>query len=447
MGRLLELIYLLAYLLALPWLVYRLVRAGGWEALADRISPGSDGPLPQCIWLHGSSVGEVSLLKPLVETLERSYPEIRIVISAYTATGIEAARSAYPGRHVLAFPFDFRWIVRRYLRKLNPRLVIIVESELWPNFIATMHASGIPIAVVNGKMSSRSFRIHSRTRLVARALRSFELVAVQTEEYAARMRALGVPDDRIFVTGNMKYDLAPPDPGGELREGVRNELSFGPEDVVIIGASLHSPEDEIVLSAHEKLVATHPEATLMLVPRYPECAAQLVAKLNAEGRLAVAKTDVDAGRRAAPGRSGVLVVDTLGELVSLYAAADVAFVGGSLFFRGSNKGGHNLMEPAVYGIPVLFGPYNVSFRETAAELRSNGGGIEVSDPGSLLEALEQLLSDPERRGVMGRCARDVIMAGRGATQRTFRLLRDLLDEEPADLQQSGIKRKMQARSF
>ncbi len=429
MRRLFDFCYLLAYLLALPWIVYRYVAAAGWGSVRMRLGSELGEPLDGCIWLHASSVGETTLLKPLIQKLEQAYPNVPLVISTYTATGLDVARTSYSKHRAVAFPFDFKWIVRRYLERLQPRLVIIVESELWPSFINTLKDAGVPIAIVNGKMSAKSFGVHSRIGLVSRALRRIEMIAVQSEEHADRMRELGVRPERVFVTGNMKYDLSAPPSDASLRNSLRASLGYDAKDTVIIGASLHDREDQVVLSAFKDATEKHPEAALILVPRYPSEAALVAEHAREMGFAVVCKTDVDAGRGSPPGPSGILVVDTLGELARLYAAADVAFVGGSLFFRGANKGGHNLMEPAVLGLPVMFGPYNFSFREVALDLMRAGAGYEVGDARALSDALEGLLADPGSRRTMGERARRVVENRQGATENTFKLLEMLIKRD------------------
>lgn len=433
MRILLDLCYLIAYLFALPWIVYRYVASSGWGAVPLRLGVGLGEALDDSIWLHASSVGEATLLKPLVRRLELKYPQTPLVISTYTSTGLEAARAVYPRHRVIAFPFDFKWIVRRYLRRLSPKLVIIVESELWPNFIHTMHDRGVPVAIVNGKMSEKSFRMHLRTKFVASALRTIELVAVQSEEHAERMRALGVEPSRLFVTGNMKYDLAAPvaDAGG--RESMREQLGYEQRDTIIIGASLHDAENAIVLAAYRRAAAGYPHAALVLVPRYPDQAREVAAQVEEANLRAVRKSQLDSGVAKALGSNGILVVDTVGELARLYAISDVAFVGGSLFHRGSNKGGHNLMEPAILGIPVLFGPYNYSFSEAARRLLDANAGIEVVDEASLARAFVELFERPALRRTMGDAARRAIQSGQGATERTFRLVTDLLEPSGGEL--------------
>src|SRR5690606_35831168 len=334
MSLLLDLGYLLGLVLGSPWLVYRLAKHGGWSHLPARFGAGLGPPLDRSIWLHGSSAGEVSLLKPLVARLEQERPDAPLVISTYTTTGLEAARKAYPRHRVVLFPIDFSIVVRRFLARFDPRLVVIVESEFWPNFLLAAKRRGVPVAVLNGKISEKSYRAYRRTGIVPGVLRGLTLIAVQSDEHAERLLRLGVPSERIHVTGNMKYDLARAPADDAARRELRERLGYSPEDVVVIGGSLHPGEHEALLAAFDGLRGAGP-AALVLVPRYPADAAAIAQQAEARGHVAVAKTRVDRGDAKPPGRDGVLIVDTVGELGRLYAAADVAFVGGSLFFRGA----------------------------------------------------------------------------------------------------------------
>jgi 3-deoxy-D-manno-octulosonic-acid transferase len=442
MSLLLDCFYLLAFLVASPWIAYRLTASRGWKLMPQRLGIGLAAEPGETIWLHGSSVGEVSVLKPLVATLERELPRTRLVVSSYTQTGLEAARAAFPEHRVVAFPLDLSFVVRRFLGRLNPRLVIIVESELWPNFLLATRRHRAPTVVLNGKMSAKSFAFHARTRLIPAALRGLDLLAVQSEEHAERFRALGVPAEVVRVTGNMKFDLAKRGVDAAARANLRAVLGYAADDIVIVGGSLHSGEDAALLRAFGALGAARSHAGLMLVPRYPAEAEAVAANVAATGVAAVLKSAVDAGRRAPRGKSGVLVVDTLGELGRLYAAADIAYVGGSMFYRGANKGGHNLMEPAILGLPVLFGPYNYSFKEICEELLTVEGGVLVRNEEALGAALAMLVADGELRRAMGRRARDVVLRGQGATARNFALLHKLLTSEAGCLQPFATNRTM-----
>jgi 3-deoxy-D-manno-octulosonic-acid transferase len=431
MGLLLDCAYLIACVVASPWILYRLTLASGRRDFAMRFGLGLPQRRERSIWLHASSVGEVTLLKPLVALLEQGEPETPLVISAFTSTGLTAARKLYPRHIVVPLPFDLSFVVSRGLARFDPRLVVIVESELWPNFIRLARRHGASVAVVNGKMSAKSHRAYTRRGLIPRVLASLDLVAVQTDEHAERFRSLGVPPDKIRVTGNMKYDLTRAPADAERRAELRRALAYADDDVVIIGGSLHEREDEALLDAFAAALAANAKAALIIVPRYPADAAAVEQHATARGRRAVRKSAIDAGRASAPGRDGVLIVDTIGELGRLYVASDAAFVGGSLFYRGANKGGHNLMEPAILGVPVLFGPFNFSFKETVDDLLAANAGRMVRDARELGEALARLVGDASERRELGLRAQRVVHAGQGATARNYELLRALARGGPA----------------
>ena len=421
MGLLLDCVYLLGCVLASPWILYRLL-APGRRDFAMRFGLALPPPCERSIWVHASSVGEVTLLKPLIALLEHGEPRTSLVISAFTSTGLATARKLYPRHTVVPLPFDLSFVVRRALRRFDPKLVIIAESELWPNFIRLSHERGAAVAIVNGKMSAKSQRAYERRRLIPRVLGDIDLFAVQTEEHAARFCSLGVPAERVRITGNMKYDLTRASEAAAQRAELRKTLGYADGDVVIIGGSLHEREDEALLAAFAAARAANPCAALIIVPRYPSDAATVEKNARARGHRAVLKSSVDAGRESAPGRDGVLIVDTLGELGRLYAASDVAFVGGSLFYRAANKGGHNLMEPAILAVPVLFGPYNFSFKETVGDLLAANAGVMIHDAAELGDALAKLVTDPAARRDLGLRGQRVVRAGQGASARNYELL-------------------------
>jgi 3-deoxy-D-manno-octulosonic-acid transferase len=423
MRLVLDLVFLLGLLLTSPWLIYRAVRNNGWRDLPQRLGFIA---LPAVnVWLHGSSVGEVRLIEPLVRLLERE--GLSLAISSHTVTGVSAAGLTYPQHVVFRFPLDFSFVQRRLMARLDPDLVVIAESDLWPNHLLAAEGLGVGVAVVNAKLSERSLRLHRWTRIMPRLLRRVALVAAQTEAHADRFRLLGVPAENIAVTGNMKYDLTS-DPGEPAaRAKFRNELGFGDQPCIVIGGSLHPGEDEDLLAAFGHAAGPGHNARLVLVPRYPDQAPAVIDNVGKAGLTAVARSALagDASRRLRVGE--VVVVDTLGELRQFYSAADIAFVGGSLYYRGSNKGGHNLMEPAILGLPVLFGPHNFSFRETVADLLAAGGGIMVHDRAELGAALAALVASRTRRAEIGRRARQVVIAGQGASERNLALLKPILD--------------------
>jgi 3-deoxy-D-manno-octulosonic-acid transferase len=422
MGLLLDCAYLLACVLASPWILYRLLLAPGRRDFGMRFGLGLPAPRQRSIWLHASSVGEVTLLKPLVALIERGEPGTPLVISAFTSTGLATARKLYSQHTVVPLPLDLSFIVRRALGRFDPKLVVIAESELWPNFIRLSHERGADVAVVNGKMSAKSQRKHARRGVIRRVLADVDLFAVQTEEHAARFCSLGVLAERVRITGNMKYDLTRAPEGATQRADLRRTLGYADGDVVIIGGSLHEREDEALLDAFAAVRAANERTALIIVPRYPAAAATVEQHTAARGHRAVLKSALDAGRASAPGRGGVLIIDTLGELGRLYVASDLAFVGGSLFYRAANKGGHNLMEPAILAVPVLFGPYNFSFKETVADLLAEKAGIMVRDADELKGALARLVADAAVRRDLGVRGQRVVRAGQGASARNYELL-------------------------
>ena len=440
----LDCLYLFGGLLASPWLLWRRFRGaggsgGGRDAAAEGLPEGA-------IWLHGASVGEVSLIRPLIELCERARPGLPLIISSRTATGVESARKAYPAHHAFRLPFDWSWRQRRLMSRLKPCLLVVVESDFWPNHLLAAERARVPVAVINAKLSERSLRLHRLSRIVPRALAAVARIAAQTEEHAARFRVLGLPAGRIAVTGNMKYDLTADGAEAGQRLRLRRRLGLAPDALVVIGGSLHPGEERDLLAACAAVAQPGRDIRLVIVPRYPDQAASVLASARAGGFAAIAKTDLDrrtsgdasnageATRVGIAATSGdampVIVVDTLGELRSLYAAADIAFVGGSLYYRGSNKGGHNVMEPAILGLPVIVGPHNFSFRETVADLRAAEAGIEVRDREELTRALESLVASPERRAQMGRRARAVVLSGQGASAKNLALLLPLIDRSP-----------------
>ena len=429
MSLLLDIGYLVAAILATPWLVYRLVARGDARELASRFGFKLGGETAGSIWLHGSSAGEIALLAPLVELIEQSEVGGPIVISAYSSTGLVAARRSFPNHRVIVFPFDLSFVVKRVFAHFAPRLVVIVESEFWPNFLRLAHRRGIPVVVVNGKISEQSRRRYARLPILAEHLRRLDLLGVQTADHAEKFRSLRVPVARIHTTGNMKYDsvLRPED--SDTVRALRQRFGFAHDNIVVIGGSLHDREDAALIASFGTIRSVHSNVRLILVPRYPADCDRAEELLRAAGFAFVRKSLLDESPDRSLSADEVMVVDTVGDLRMLYGVADIAFVGGSLFYRGRSKGGHNLMEPAAFGVPVLFGPYNVSFAETARALGEEGGGFEVGDAASLKDVLENLVGDNALRVRSGQLARAVMESRRGATRKNFELLLPLLDAD------------------
>ncbi len=432
----LDLFYLAGYTLALPVLLYRALKSRSTAGLAARF--GSIDAPSGAVWIHGSSVGEVRLIETLVRGLrERG---LDLIISSHTATGVSSARHAYPDHCVIRSPLDFSWVQGRLIRRLEPRLIVIVESDFWPNQLLAAERFGVPVAVINGRLSDRSYRLHRWSRLLPRVLRNVAVIGAQSETYAERFIGLGIGPERVVVTGNMKYDLTAAADSGGQRAALRRRLGFADNDCVIIGGSLHPGEDQELVSAFAAVRRSGEASRLVIVPRYPHQAETVARNLKQSGFPAVMRSGLEADPDRAVEPDQVVVVDTLGELMAFYAASDIAFVGGSLYYRGSNKGGHNLMEPAILGLPVLFGPFNYSFRETVADLLAADAGIMVRDRDELAAALTELVADPVRRRTIGARGRQVVIDGQGASERNLGLLLDFLGE--GRLQRGGAASTM-----
>jgi 3-deoxy-D-manno-octulosonic-acid transferase len=427
---LLDLAYLCGLTLASPYLLYKAItRPRHLRGLRARLRDGdlgrrTSGP---CVWVHGVSVGEVAAAEPLVRALERSFPDHEVVITTSTETGQGVARRKFADKRIGYFPLDFSWAVRRTFDAVRPSLVVLVELELWPNFLAQAKARSVPVVVVNGRISEKSYRGYR----VAKRFLPFNDVAhycVQTEQYARRFRELGVPDDKITVTGSMKYDNVvtqgaaggTESPQSAQNAAARESLGLGEKDVVWIGGSTHYPEERILVSVFTRLRETRKDLRLVLAPRHNERVAEVKKMVEAAGLRAILRSEQKAAGPSAG--DAVIIIDTLGELVRLYAGADLVFVGGSLLPHG----GQNMLEPAALGKPVIFGPHVANFQESADRLLQAHGALQVPDEPGLEAALRELLADPARAKALGARALETIESAKGATARTVSILRPLV---------------------
>lgn len=374
------------------------------------------------IWIHAASVGEVVAAAPLIRTLRERYPDSPCLVTTVTPTGRQRARAALgEAVHVAYLPFDVPGAVRRFLRRTRPRLGILLEAELWPNLLHGCRLAGIPLLLANARLSeSRAARYRGGLwgRLIRDALLKIDRIAAVGETDAARFAALDVPEERISVAGNLKFDLEmPPDireRGAELRREWR-----AAERPVWIAASTHAGEEEAVLDAHEALLRQHPNLLLILVPRHPQ-------RFDAVADLCRVR-GFDFARRSRNETVGadtrVLLGDTLGELPVFYAAADAAFVGGSLV---PDIGGHNLLEPAALRLPSVTGTHLGNWAEVTTWLSEAGALHQVADAAGLAEAIKAWLEDDSGRETAGRAAANVVDSRRGALQNTLRLVSDML---------------------
>lgn len=420
---LLDLVYLLLILAALPWLLSAAIRKGKYrQGYAAKFL----GRVPRrrssktCLWLHAVSVGEVNLLGPLLGEIRRR-PELQCVISTTTATGMTLASRKYADCTVFYCPLDFSWAVRAAMRRIRPHLLVLTELELWPNLIRAARRSGAKVAVINGRLSEESYRGYRRIRpLAARVLRQVELVAAQDETYAERFRSLGARAETVHVTGSMKYDGAETDRNNPTTRRLRRLAGLRDEDVVWLAGSTQEPEEEIVLEVYRRLSPRWPQLRLVLVPRHPERFAAVARMLDASGLAWQRRTRL--GSQAAGGRPRVLLVDSLGELGAWWGTARIAFVGGSL----GDRGGQNMIEPAAYGAAVAFGPNTRNFRDVVSALLDRDAAVVVRDAEQLARFVGRCLEQPEYAAGLGGRAAGLVHGQLGATQRTFELLEALL---------------------
>ncbi len=419
-------LYTLLFHLGLPLVALRLwLRARKAPAYRQRIKERFGFGLPAMrrggLWVHAVSVGESIAAAPMVRALLKAYPDLPITLTCMTPTGSERIRALFadePRIQHCYLPYDLPWAARRFLDHVQPRLGIIMETELWPNHLHQCARRGIPVVLANARLSERSARGYGRfTGLTRPMLAAMNGFAVQTETEAERFRVLGARPECVTVTGSIKFDLTI-DPQLLVQAASVRAQWQAVGRPVWIAASTHAGEDEPILAAHRQVLASHPEALLILVPRHPERFASVHELCVQQGFDTVRRST---GAAVMPATS-VLLGDTMGELLFLYALADCAFVGGSLVANG----GHNLLEPAALARPVLSGPHLFNFLEIAAMLRSAGALLEVNDAQALATAVQRLFDEPEQARTMAEAGLQVMQANQGALQRLLGLIARLM---------------------
>jgi 3-deoxy-D-manno-octulosonic-acid transferase len=380
------------------------------------------------IWIHAVSVGEVLAAKPLVEALKRQFPSRAVFVSTTTETGQQLARERLPSADgIFYFPLDWVVPVRRTLKAIQAALVIVMETEIWPNFLREAHRERIPVMFANARISERSFARFNRWKFLvgeffARTLQDPALFLAQTPEDAKRLAEMGAPEDRIEVTGNLKYDGAPPPAPGPFVDWFGEQIATQERWPVVVAGSVVAEEEEAVLAAYDIVQRQWRRALLVLAPRKPDrfnAATEIVA---AGGWNAVRRSGLDLVSPLSE-NADVLVLDSIGELAGIYALADAAFVGGSLV----PGGGHNILEPAWFSRPPVFGPSMENFQEMAEEFLSARAGIQVSSGSQLGQVWVQLIEDDAIRGRMGNAARELSERNRGATGRSLERINALLN--------------------
>ncbi len=417
-----NILLVIGFVLGLPWFLWK-GRASGKYVRTFRERMGRlpvylnlDGD--RSIWIHAVSVGEVLAARPLVPALRERFPSHRIFLSTTTVTGNEVAKKSVRGLDGLFFaPFDFPHAVRRALEVVNPALLLLVETELWPNLIHEANRRGARIALVNGRISSRSFPRYRRLRrFLTRVLSQIDLFLMQGEAHAERIRAMTAPPERVRVTGNLKFDAVE---AGRPPERLARVIQSGPPRPLWVAGSTVDGAEPLVLAAFHRVRERVPAARLLIAPRHPERFAEAQRLVEAAGLRCERRSGI------APGGwsdDAVLLLDTLGELAHVYSLASVVFVGGSLV----PSGGHNILEPAVAGKPVLVGPHMENFQEIADTFRAESAIVQVASADELAREVAALLLDESRSRELGERARGLVGRNRGAVSRTTDALVPLL---------------------
>jgi 3-deoxy-D-manno-octulosonic-acid transferase len=406
------------YLLT-PVIVYRLalrgLRARGYfSRWFERFGFFPDPGLRDTVWVHAVSVGEVNAAAPLVEALRLRYADRRCVVTTVTPTGSDRVRQLWGDEvfHVY-LPYDLPASIRRFLGRIQPSIAVIMETEIWPNLFFECDRCSVPIVVANARLSEKSLRGYGPVRPLARAaIRCAAFVAAQSQLDAERLLELGARPERLRVVGNLKYDMRVPE---ELAPQARQwRAGWGARRPVWIAASTHEGEELAVIEAHSRLMRRFPDALLLVAPRHPERFRPMVQLCRSYGFVTASRSE----ERFADGETQCFVIDTLGELVPFLAAADLAFVAGSL----DPIGGHNVLEPAALSVPVLVGPNTFNFAEVTDLLLERGAAIRINNAEELAAALQRLLDDPARCRAMGEAGRRTVESERGAVARTLAIV-------------------------
>ncbi|MCY4514189.1 MAG: 3-deoxy-D-manno-octulosonic acid transferase [Candidatus Tectomicrobia bacterium] len=411
---------------ALPNLLWRCLHGATYlQDFSERfgVHPSEPARLDGCLWFHAASVGEVQGLHPIIAALHDRFPSRPVVLSTFTPSGKAMAQALVPqaGR-IFLLPFDLPWIVAKIVRRLRPSALIVQETELWPNLFRCLGQLQVPIVLVNGRISSRSLGRYALIRPFTRqVLGNVSLVLAQSDSSAQRFQCLGVPAGKIRTVGNTNIDRAleqaqsvPPHPMAPSLAGRR----------VLVAGSTHEGEEAILVSVLRRLREQFPDLCLILAPRHLERVESIVRQVRATGLSVLQRSQYSGENEVRP---DVIVLDTLGELVSLYKLCTVAFVGGSLV----PVGGHNILEPVMFGKPLLFGPHMHHFPELAQLLSNAAGAIQVRNEVELLAQAAHLLTNPSKGDDMGRRGRDALDRNSGALQRTYKELAAVLGCPPA----------------
>ncbi|MDA1229905.1 MAG: 3-deoxy-D-manno-octulosonic acid transferase [Planctomycetota bacterium] len=425
MRWLLNTVYLLLLTVISPFIAWRILRHGRYrqgiaEKLLGRLPTASDSR--DVVWFHAVSVGEIIQLQKIVDEFRRQTAgEFRILVSTSTDTGFELALKRFPDCQVTWFPLDFSWAVANALRCVRPRLVVLMELELWPNFLAECQRQDVAAAVINARMSERSHRGYSRIRrLMAPLFGKLALVAVQSQSSANRLLSLGVIADRLHVTGSIKFDGVATDRKNPATERLGKLFGLSPSETVFIAGSTQDPEEKLALEAWLACRTELPSLRLILVPRHRERFEEVARMIRSAGVKLARRSLLEASAPSA--LDAVILLDSIGELSACWGLADIAFVGGSF----GNRGGQNMIEPAAFGAAVMFGPNTWNFRDVVQTFKDARACVQLDSPDELAATVVRLATHPVERIRRGQSAQQAVIAQAGATAATVMLLAGIL---------------------
>jgi 3-deoxy-D-manno-octulosonic-acid transferase len=421
-------LYFVLSIVCLPLWICRIVR-GRFDIGGVVTRMIGSAPAPEngrtVIWMHGASVGEILLLQPLVDRIQESDHTLQIIVSAYTRDGLHVAKQIFPDLEVFYLPFDLSWAVRRVWRTLNPCLLVLSELELWPNLLLGARQNETPVMVVSSRIHDTDFAFYRRISwLHQHALSAVKWWGAQTAQDAERIRSLsGTSGAIVEVTGSLKYDVVPGPDQGKQSQDLRRQFGFTPADRILVGGSTHSPEEEQLLSAFRSLKKDHEDLYLVLVPRHPFRAAEIVSAARACGLSCLR---FDSAGAPTPAPAAVTVIDSIGLLPAIWALADFVFVGGTL---AEDRGGQSMIEPALLAKPMCFGPHVWNFQQTADGLLAKAGAVEVHNDCDIATLIGLWLADRNLAASTGNKAAIFATSSQGATRTTCSAVFDLLNSQ------------------
>jgi 3-deoxy-D-manno-octulosonic-acid transferase len=426
---LLDIMYLVGITLGTPYILLKMSTSERFRAgLLQRLGriPERKGQRP-CFWVHAASVGEVHTAKALINEIEEAFPNYDIIITTNTNTGFSVAKKNFPDKGIFYLPLDLSWIVKRVFSNIRPTCIILIELEIWPNLLITATQQGVPVVVVNGRISQRSVRAYKALNFLSRAFgraltSTLNFYCARTKADAELLHELRIADERIRVTGTMKYDNILTQQDKTVTDYFIRLFNIKDDYPIIIGGSTHEGEEAALLRVYKALRNKISNLRLILAPRHIE-RTKVVAKLIKDMGLSCAqKTQLDKGLTA--NDDTVILIDTVGDLAKIYPLASCVFVGKSLFA----KGGQNIMEPAGMGVPVVCGPYMYNFKEELQLLQDNKAVKVVNDEQGLLNTIQDFLENPKTAKEMGQRAKRVILENKGATKRNIAILKNILEK-------------------